>query len=138
MPAYNLVGEASDCRFLVEEFRGRAEARLLRRLASEFERLAVERDWPLGFHRDDSMYFARRAAQEVTAAVRAEHPKARLAHLKMAQRYDGLSAPSESTERRSTGRYDDPTSLKGWIEGRYWTMSCLAIVFPSARHASKR
>ena len=91
MPSYSLVGEASDCRSLVEEFRGRPEARLLRRLASEFERLAVERDWPLGFHGDDGRYFAQRAAQEVTAAVQAEHPKARLAHLKMARRYDGLS-----------------------------------------------
>jgi hypothetical protein len=91
MPSYNLVGEASDCRSLVEEFRGRPEAQLLGRLASEFERLAVESDWPLGFHLDDSVYFAQRAAQEVTAAVKAEHPKARLAHLKMAQRYDKFS-----------------------------------------------
>lgn len=91
MPLCRLAGEGSDCRSLAQEFQGRPEAPLLLRLASEFDRLAVERDWPLGFHEDDSRYFARRAAQAVTAAVRARHSRARLAHLEMAQRYDGLS-----------------------------------------------
>jgi hypothetical protein len=73
------------------EFAERPEASLLLRLASEFDRLALEKDRPLGFTADDSRYFAQRAAQEVTAAVKAGHPKARLAHLKIAQRYEALS-----------------------------------------------
>lgn len=92
MPLCRLAGEGSDCRSLAQELEGRPEAPLLLRLASEFDRLAVEREWPLGFHQDDSRYFARRAAQEVTAAVRAKHARARLAHLEMAHRYNGLSS----------------------------------------------
>ena len=91
MPSSDLAGDASDCRSLAQEFRGRPETSLLLRLAREFDRLAITKDWPLGFHENDGRYFARRAAQEVTAAVRAAHPKARLAHLKMAQRYEALS-----------------------------------------------
>lgn len=39
---------------------------------------------------DDAIYFARRAAQELTAATEAEHPKAREAHLRMARHYQDL------------------------------------------------
>jgi hypothetical protein len=42
---------------------------------------------PMG---DDAIYFARRAAQELTAATEAEHPKAREAHLQMARHYRDL------------------------------------------------
>lgn len=36
----------------------------------------------------DSNYFTRRANEERTAATKAAHPKARSAHLKMAEGYD--------------------------------------------------
>ena len=61
------------------------------RLAREFDRLAILKDWRLGSGANDGRYFARRAAQDVTAAVRAAQATARLAHLKMAQGYDALS-----------------------------------------------
>ena len=102
MPPHELAGEAADCRSLAQELAGRPEASLLLRLASEFDRLALERDWPLGFHADDSRYFAQRASQEITAAVKARHPKARLAHLKIAQRYEHLSQVIEA--RRGSAR----------------------------------
>ena len=85
--------EAANCRSMAYEFQGRPEEALLLRLADEFDRLAVERDWPLGFNAMDLSYFAKRATQETTAAVRARSPKARLAHLSMAQRYARLSRP---------------------------------------------
>jgi hypothetical protein len=76
---------------MAQEFDGRPEASFLLRLASEFDRLALERDRPTGFTADDARYFAQRAAEEVTAAVKAGHPKARLAHLKIARSYEHLS-----------------------------------------------
>ena len=85
--------EAADCRSMAYEFQGHPEEALLLRIAEEFDRLAVERDWPLGFNAKDLSYFAKRATQETTAAVRATNPKARLAHLRMAQRYARLSRP---------------------------------------------
>jgi hypothetical protein len=91
MSLCSLANEAANCRALSYEFPGRPEEALLRRLAEEFESLAVQHDWPVGFHDNDLKYFEKRACQESTAAVEARHPKARLAHLKMAQRYDGLS-----------------------------------------------
>jgi hypothetical protein len=96
MTRHELASEAADCRSLARELGGRPEASLLLRLASEFDRLAVERDSPLGSDAGDGRYFAQRAAQEVTAAVNAGHSKARLAHLKIAQRYEHLSQAIEA------------------------------------------
>ena len=62
------------------------EKAVLLRIASEFDRLGEVAGRP-----ENLAYFAARAAQEVTAAVRANHPQARLAHLAMAQRYDALA-----------------------------------------------
>jgi hypothetical protein len=76
-------------------------SRLLCRLASEFDRLAVTREWPLGFRDEDGGYFRERAAREVTAAVNAGHPGARLAHLQIAQRYEELS---QAIQRRAVER----------------------------------
>ena len=39
----------------------------------------------------DANYFIRRANEERLAAMKAAHPSARLAHLKMAARYDELA-----------------------------------------------
>jgi hypothetical protein len=45
----------------------------------------------------DAVYFSRRANEERIAAMRAEHPQARQAHLEMAKRYRELtiSAPPD-------------------------------------------
>jgi hypothetical protein len=40
---------------------------------------------------DDSIYFARRAAQERVAAMKDAVPSARQAHLELADRYDDLA-----------------------------------------------
>jgi hypothetical protein len=102
MPRHELAGEAADCRSLARVLVGRPEALLLVRIACAFDQLAVERDPPSGFDAEDGRYFAQRAAQEVTAAVKAEHPKARLAHLKIAQRYEHLAQEIEA--RRNSAR----------------------------------
>jgi hypothetical protein len=91
MHPHNLASEASACRSLAKEFEGRPEAPLLLRLASEFDQLASTREWPAGSHDEDGQYFSQRATQEVTAAVRAAHPNARLAHLELARRYEQIS-----------------------------------------------
>jgi TorA maturation chaperone TorD len=91
MRPHELASEATACRVLAQEFEGRPEAPVLLRLASEFDRLAVTREWPLGFREDDGRYFSQRASQEVTAAINAAHPGARLAHLQIARRYEELS-----------------------------------------------
>lgn len=101
MPFHDLAGEASNCRRLAQELHGRPEAPFLHRLASEFDRIAGTKDDAAGAHEDDGRYFAARAAQENTAAARAVHPKARLAHLRMAQRYEALSHEL-GAERTST------------------------------------
>ena len=41
---------------------------------------------------EDSVYFARWASEEIIAAAKAEHPKAREAHLKMARCYQDLAS----------------------------------------------
>lgn len=94
MALCSLACEAADCRSLAYQFRGRPEEAVLLRLADEFDKLAGERGWPAGFSESDLSYFAARACQEKTAAVRATDPRARLAHLKMAQRYALLSRPA--------------------------------------------
>ena len=40
---------------------------------------------------DDTLYFERRASEESLAAEKAQHARAREAHLKMAQRYRDLA-----------------------------------------------
>ncbi len=90
-----LANEAADCRFWAEEFAGRPEHALLLRLANEFENLAELATPPISIQESDWPYFAQRASQEITAAVKAKHPNARLAHLKMAQRYEALTHASQ-------------------------------------------
>ncbi len=41
---------------------------------------------------EDTLYFERRASEEFLAAAKAQHPRAREAHLTMAQRYQDLAA----------------------------------------------
>jgi hypothetical protein len=99
MHLHDLASEASACRSLAKEFEGRPEAPFLLRLASEFDQLAATREGPLGLDDEDGRYFSQRAAQEVTAAVRAVHPNARLAHLELARRYEQIS---QAVARRKT------------------------------------
>ena len=80
--------EAEDCRSRASEFEGRPEQAFLIRLAIEFDRLEDERT-----------YFARRASQEVSAAVQARHPDARRAHLTLARNYDARSHGRSSEAR---------------------------------------
>lgn len=80
MSQRKLSVEAEDCRSRANEFEGRPEKAFLLRLATEFDRLENEQT-----------YFARRASQEVTAAVHARHPNARRAHLTLARTYDARS-----------------------------------------------
>lgn len=91
MAAFNLPSEAAECWTLTQWFAGRPEEALLLRLEDEFDGLAVQSHWPTGFDESDGQHFAWRARQESLAANEAEHPKARLAHLRMAQRYERLS-----------------------------------------------
>ncbi len=91
MSQRTLTNEAADCRSWAHEFEGRPEKAFLLKLASEFENLARAATQSLGVQENDRLYFAQRASQEVTAAVQAKHPIARLAHLRMAQRYDALT-----------------------------------------------
>jgi hypothetical protein len=44
----------------------------------------------------DAAYFARRAREERTAAMKAPHPEARKAHLEMAGRYGELASAIET------------------------------------------
>ena len=41
---------------------------------------------------DDTLYFGRRASEEFLAAAKAQQPRAREAHLNMAQRYQDLAS----------------------------------------------
>lgn len=50
----------------------------------------------------DRDYFARRAAEEKSAALRAAHPRARAAHGEMAKRYDERLADMTAGERAAT------------------------------------
>lgn len=86
-----LTDEAATCRMWAVEFKDGPEHEILLHLGSEFERLALAAGEPLPIVPADLAYFARRAAQAATAAHRAAHPKARLAHLKMAHRYRSLA-----------------------------------------------
>ena len=47
----------------------------------------------------DAIYFARRAAEERAAAMRAVNLKARKAHREMAERYDDLASAIAGRER---------------------------------------
>lgn len=47
----------------------------------------------------DVAYFRRRACDERAAAMRAEHPQARMAHLELAARYQELSDAIVARER---------------------------------------
>ena len=47
----------------------------------------------------DRAYFARRAAEEKEAAMRAAHPSARAPHLELAARYDDLAHHIEHHEK---------------------------------------
>jgi hypothetical protein len=80
MSQWNLSAEAEDCRSRANEYEGRPEQAFLLRLATEFERLE-----------DEQTYYARRASQEVSAAVQARSPDARRAHLTLARNYDARS-----------------------------------------------
>jgi hypothetical protein len=40
---------------------------------------------------EDALYFERRATEELVAAAKAQHPRAREAHLKMARCYQDLA-----------------------------------------------
>ena len=80
MSQRKLSVEAEECRSWANDYKGRPEKAFLLRLATEFERLEHEQT-----------YFARRASQEVSAAVHARHPNARRAHLTLARSYDARS-----------------------------------------------
>jgi hypothetical protein len=47
----------------------------------------------------DAIYFVRRSKEERVAAMKAGHPDARRAHLKMAERYDELASAITSSDR---------------------------------------
>jgi hypothetical protein len=96
MPSYEFAEEAMNCRSLALELGGRPEVPILLKLASEFDRLADREERLRSHHEEDSRYFDQRAAQEVRAAVAAANPKARLAHLKMAQSYEALVQESQA------------------------------------------
>ena len=90
MSQRSLADDATVCLLLADEFEGRPEEALLLRLASEFQALANGPNPTCRIREGDLPYFALRASQEVTAAVKAEHPNARIAHLKMAQHYNAM------------------------------------------------
>jgi hypothetical protein len=48
---------------------------------------------------DDRVYFRRRASDERAAAMKAAHPKARDAHIQLADRFDDLASSIEHRER---------------------------------------
>lgn len=80
--------EAAECRMLAQEFSGKAEGPVLQSIAAEFDRLAAH---DLANYAEDQCYYLKRAQDETMAAVAAKHPRARMAHLSMARRYDALS-----------------------------------------------
>lgn len=45
---------------------------------------------------EDALYFERRASQELIAAEKAQHPRAREAHLEMARHYQSLVSTGAS------------------------------------------
>ena len=47
----------------------------------------------------DGIYFGRRANEERVAAMKAPHPRARKAHLEMADRYEDLATAISTPER---------------------------------------
>jgi hypothetical protein len=47
----------------------------------------------------DGIYFGRRASEERIAAMKAPHPRARKAHLELADRYNDLATAIQSRER---------------------------------------
>ena len=97
MPQRKLSVEADECRSRANDFEGRPEKAFLLRLALEFDRLDEMGVQPSAFE-DEGTYFARRASEEVSAAVQARHPNARGAHLTLARNYDARShgRPSET------------------------------------------
>lgn len=90
MEQRSFASDVAVCRGLMDEVQDRAEKNLLHRIACEFERLDRITECEKSAA-EQPLFYAQRAAQEVTAAVKAQHPKARLAHLNMAQRYDCLA-----------------------------------------------
>ncbi|MCH8616679.1 hypothetical protein LZ016_11285 [Sphingomonas sp. SM33] len=52
----------------------------------------------------DAVYFRRRASEENLAAIRADHPRARKAHLELAGRYDDLADAIDEQERSALPR----------------------------------
>ncbi|WP_152569588.1 MULTISPECIES: hypothetical protein [Sphingomonas] len=83
--ARTLAEEADYCRQLVGEVGSLAEQVMLNSIAREFDRLAnaaLVADRP---------HYAARAAQELTAAAAARHPRARSAHITMAGYYGALA-----------------------------------------------
>jgi hypothetical protein len=96
MSQRTLENEAARCLYLAEKFGGRPEKAILLRIASEFQRLSDldEPAPPVVEH--DRPYFTERASQEISAAVQARHPKARLAHFRMAQHYEDLLHGSQA------------------------------------------
>jgi hypothetical protein len=59
----------------------------------------------------DTSYFARRAAQERQAALKARHPGARQAHLDIAARYDDLIAALVAHEQVTAARAEPSLRL---------------------------
>lgn len=59
----------------------------------------------------DASYFGRRVREELLAALKADHPRARRAHLDLAARYDDLARAIELKGRRSgTERAIEPAT----------------------------
>jgi hypothetical protein len=63
----------------------------------------------------DVIYFSRRAGEERQAAMRAEHPGVRQAHLDMAQRYDDLVSAIATRDRQLGLDPIEPTMGDGII-----------------------
>lgn len=58
----------------------------------------------------DATYFRRRASDEREAAMKAEHPKARQAHLDLAHRYDDLANAITARAKDLGLDRDNPTA----------------------------
>jgi hypothetical protein len=58
----------------------------------------------------DRAYCRRRASEEKAAALKAIHPKARKAHLELAQRFEDLSCSISAQETRLGLNLDQPTT----------------------------
>jgi len=93
-PTY--ADDADDCRQLADEVEADAEKAILYAIANEFDRLANLARWT------DRTYYAARASQELTAAVNARNPKARLAHLVLARRYDAIAQTAPNAALKQT------------------------------------